>query len=231
MEGYYIVRTYRAGDVGEKIKFWVPGPRPSKVRRRDTREVDRIEKKNRGQAVKVLARLMNANFRRGDLLLTLTYDDEHLPADREEARHRMELAIRRVKRAMQREGVPLLYIAVTSDLNPETGEVVRLHHHLVVNRAALPFFREKWGQGDVDREKLWEKQGDRTPMAVYLLSQVRGEKEERKYVSSRNLIRPAPKDRTAQNGALLRCPKGTVLLYMGEVRPYQPQYIRYVFRE
>ena len=230
-EGTWIVRTYRSGNVGEKIKWWVPGPGSDRVRRRDARDLARIEKKNRGQAVKVMARMINGNFGPGDILLGLDYDDDHLPQTRQAARHRMELAIRRVRRAMEKDGAELRYIAVTSDLDGDTGEEVRLHHHLVIGKETLPYFREKWHEGGVHWSELRDRQGDYTPVAGYLLRQVRGEPEERKFIHSRNLHRPAPKDRVARSGAVLRAPRGTQLLYMSEVRPYEPQYIRYVFRE
>ena len=34
VEGYWIVRTYEAGNVGEKTKFFVPGARPTRSQRR-----------------------------------------------------------------------------------------------------------------------------------------------------------------------------------------------------
>ena len=34
MDGYWIVRTYEAGNVGEKTKFFVPGARPTRSQRR-----------------------------------------------------------------------------------------------------------------------------------------------------------------------------------------------------
>ena len=37
------------------------------------------EKYNHDQAVKKFIRLVNANFGKGDLILTLTFDDDHLP--------------------------------------------------------------------------------------------------------------------------------------------------------
>ena len=38
-EGYWVVRTYQAGAVGEKTKFWVPGARTSKSSRREKQEI------------------------------------------------------------------------------------------------------------------------------------------------------------------------------------------------
>ena len=32
-EGYWVIRSYQAGMIGEKIKYWVPGKKPSKSER------------------------------------------------------------------------------------------------------------------------------------------------------------------------------------------------------
>jgi hypothetical protein len=32
-EGYWVIRTYTAGAVGEKIKYWVPGEKPTRSQR------------------------------------------------------------------------------------------------------------------------------------------------------------------------------------------------------
>ena len=72
-----MVRTYEAGAVGEKTKFWVPGERPSKSGRRERQEIKKQEQ-NEQSAEKRLARLLNANFHQGDLLLGLDYSGEGL---------------------------------------------------------------------------------------------------------------------------------------------------------
>ena len=71
MNGYWVVRTYEAGAVGEKTKFWVPGERPSKSGRRESRK-SKSRSKNEQSAEKSMARLLNANFCQGDLLLGWT---------------------------------------------------------------------------------------------------------------------------------------------------------------
>ena len=71
MDGYWIVRTYEAGDVGEKTKFFVPGARPTRSKRR-LRDAARKQAQNEYSAEKALARLLNANFTEGDLLLAWT---------------------------------------------------------------------------------------------------------------------------------------------------------------
>lgn len=77
MDGYWIVRTYEAGNVGEKTKFFVPGARPTRSQRR-LRDAARKQAQNEYSAEKALARLLNANFTEGDLLVGLDYSDEGL---------------------------------------------------------------------------------------------------------------------------------------------------------
>ena len=168
MDGYWVVRTYEAGAVGEKTKFWVPGERPSSKGGRRERNEIRKQEQNEHSAEKALARLINANFRQGDLLLGLDYSDsglerlqawarsqgmplgteeERLDTMRSAAEHELRLLLRRVKREMARAGLDLRYIAVTSDMDGDTGESVRVHHHLIVPAEAREAFVEKWVYG------------------------------------------------------------------------------------
>lgn len=247
-EGYWVVRTYSAGTVGEKTKFWVQGARPSARNRRKEKSEIHKQEQNEASAVKAAARVLNLNFRAGDLLLGLDYSGEGLqkllealPAglEEEERQDRLrELAARelrncldRVKRAMDKEGAELRYhLGITSDMDGDTGELVRVHHHIIVNREAKEAFRKKWMLGGVDWSPLSE-QADYTPIAEYLLKQVRRIKDKKKYTSSRNLVRPQPKDRIAVSDAELRPPKGALLMVRSEYRPGRPQYIRYILPE
>ena len=70
-DGYWVVRTYESGIIGEKTKFWIQGARPtSKARRKEKSDIKKQEQ-NEYAAVKALARLMHANFHQGDVLLGL----------------------------------------------------------------------------------------------------------------------------------------------------------------
>ena len=139
--------------------------------------------------------------------------------------------IRRVKRELDKLGLPLRYAAVTSDMDGDTGETVRVHHHLVVDRAVRDVFVEKWaGLGGVDWKPL-SPQMDYTPLASYLIRQVRRVPDHKKYISSRNLVRVQPKDRIAMSEAEVRVPKGGVLLFREAYHPGLSQYIRYILPE
>lgn len=247
-DGYWVVRTYTAGCVGEKSKYFIPGKRPDRLRRSDRRAVQKAENGS-SSVVKTLARLLNANCTKGKdwYMVGLDYNHDGMqklkewikkqgfPMETEEERqnamleaadHEMLLCIRRAKRKMDGE---LKAFYITSDMDGETGELVRVHHHLIINADALEAFRESWKElGGVDYRHLYSNQKDRTPIALYWMNQVRKRKDAKKYRTTRNLIRPQPKDVIASSGAMLRAPNGCKVVYMQEFRMGDNQYIRYV---
>lgn len=243
-KGYWAIRTYKAGAVGEKIKYWVPGKKPTKSSRRLRSEI-RKQQQNEHSAEKRMARLIHANFNSGDYLVGLDYAEAALgliamglgPEDPEyenqlyhAAHHQLRLWIARVREACRKTGVLFRYIAITSDMDGKTGEAKRIHHHVILNREALEIALAKWTHGSTNREHLYNTV-DQTGLAAYLLNQVRRLPDEKKYIPSRNLIVPQPKDRIAKGGAELAVPRGGQLLQRSEYRPGRPQYIRYILPE
>lgn len=253
-DGYWVVRTYEAGQVGEKTKYFVLGDRTRRNRRKEESSIKKQEQ-NEYSAKKRLARLINANFTHGDILLGLDYSDasykklersarkaapdyDSLPEDdqlrciREAAAQEMVNYLRRVKRALEKEGRAdeLKYIAITSDMDGDTKETVRVHHHLIVPASCEHIIRMKWGHGGTYCKPL-SKQEDYMPIAEYLIAQVRGTLNAKKFVSSRNLIRPQPKDRIAVSDAEIRVPRNCKLIQRAEYKRGAPQYIRYILPE
>jgi hypothetical protein len=253
-DGYWVVRTYEAGQVGEKTKYFVLGDRTRRNRRKEESSIKKQEQ-NEYSTKKRLARLINANFTHGDILLGLDYSDasykklersarkaapdyDSLPEEdqlrciREAAAQEMENYLRRVKRALEKEGRAdeLKYIAITSDMDGDTKETVRVHHHLIVPASCEHIVRMKWGRGGTYCKPL-SKQEDYIPIAEYLIAQVRGTLNAKKFVSSRNLIRPQPKDRVAVSDAEIRVPRNCKLIQRAEYKRGAPQYIRYILPE
>lgn len=255
-EGYWKIRTYEAGTVGEKTKFWVPGSRPNGKMKKAERDALRKAMQNEHSAVKQLARLMNANFGKTSpksLVLGLDYGEKGMKKlmrwivkqgidlsamDEAErlnilwtaADHELWNCLRRAKRRCEKQGVALKAVYITSDMDGDTGETERVHHHLVINAEAKDAFVEAWKDlGGVDWERMWDNQDDRTPLAEYFIKQVRHVPDAKKYRSTRNLIRPVGVDHYALSDAELRVPQGGRLLYRREfTKPGQSQYIRYV---
>lgn len=266
-EGYFVIRTYEAGDIGEKTKFFVPGKRPEGRMSRRQKNALRKAEQNEYSSQKTLARTINANFGKGDLFLGLDYNDmgmkrichwakkNGLPIDSENetekqdalweaAAHEMDIALRRVKRKLEKSGVELKAVYCTSDMDGDTGEIVRVHHHLVVNGETKEAFVEAWekyGLGGVSWTELWPDQLDRTPIAEYIIKQVRRIPDAKKFRSTRNLIRPKAKDRVVYTDKELQVPKGGVLVFRQgyetkqtfsrESMNRQSQYIRYILPE
>ena len=253
-DGYWVVRTYEAGQVGEKTKYFVLGDRTRRNRRKEESSIKKQEQ-NEYSTKKRLARLINANFTHGDILLGLDYSDasykklersarkaapdyDSLPEEdqlrciREAAAQEMVNYLRRVKRALEKEGRAdeLKYIAITSDMDGDTKETVRVHHHLIVPASCEHIIRMKWGHGGTYCKPL-SKQEDYLPIAEYLIAQVRVTLNAKKFVSSRNLIRPQPKDRIAVSDAEIRVPRNCKLIQRAEYKRGAPQYIRYILPE
>lgn len=244
MKGYWAIRKWEAGPCGETIKFWVPGRKPGRLTRQAKSDI-RKAAQNAASGIKQLARILNANFREGDGLLTLTYSDQSLERlkaplaaeDEEElrlmlwdaARKNLQNAIRRARRKAQQMGIELKYVAITADLDEHKGELrdARVHHHLIADEQSAELILKAWKDGSANLKKL-SSQPDYTPIAAYLMRQVRHVEDAKKFCCSKNLTRPQPEDRIAKTGGQIRPPKGAVLLEQGACRPGEPQYIRYI---
>ncbi len=146
--GYWVTRTYTSGRVGEKTKYYVSGDKTRSKRK--IKSAVKKQEQNDASAEKQLARLLNINFHKGDLLIGLDYSPEALEnikksidvqeeheQDIDEliymrASHELPLFIRRVKRDLAKNELDIMFVGVTSDMDGYTKESVRVHHHLVV---------------------------------------------------------------------------------------------------
>lgn len=247
-KGYWEIITIKAGAVEEKSKHFVAAdPDSGKARGKTSAKKQKYNDEN---AARRLARLLNLNFKPGDTLLGLDYDDEHLAKVEERARkmqreagdtdltwadfirkaaeHELRLCLDRVRRECKKQNMELKYVAVTSDMDGETGELVRIHHHLVIDRDCLEIFRKKWGKGRCVGKPI-QQQKDLTAIAEYMVRQVRRVPNDKIYMPSRNLKQPTVFRRQVSGPAELRVPKGCELLYRAEYEPGWSgvQYIRY----
>lgn len=240
-----------SGRVVERSTVWVPeGTR--EVKRKPKRKGATTAQKqdeNERQAEKRLARILNCNFRPGDVLLGPTFDETNWSALRERAEgmrekhpdateenllvmaaeHEGELWIQRTRRALAKEGRRelLRYVMVVSDMDGQTGEQKRIHLH-----AILPAWAEKnaaaaWKAGAVDVQHLRE-QDDFTPIARYLLRQVRRRPDAKKWRAAQNMDRPVVTVTNIPEGKVLKAGKGEVVMHQNAVIPGQPQYLRTV---
>ena len=230
-----MIRTYKSGQVVEKVKFWVPAQaRPRSPKKAATSA--RKQEENDRSAIKHLARMINCNYSYGDLWLTLKYTPEgfeHIAGDDPDevlkaAEHDLELFIRRLRRRFQKEGRELLIIAGTSDTDGDTGELVRPHHHVIMPREAFEICQQEWKFGSIDYQTL-KDQKDYTPLAAYICRQGRRKAGECRWKASRNLKKPAVFEEVTQRKGELRPAPGAIVKEIGRYDEESGNhYIRYI---
>lgn len=149
-------------------------------------------KANEVEAVKALARTLNANLTRGWLWVTLKYDDEHLPEDYTALETRGTKFLRALRAAFRKEhGCNPRYIWVNANWSPERDAPARLHHHLVIEACSLDLLAALWKCGTVSVEAI-DGREDHTALAVYIVKNVHGlERGKNRWSTSRgNLAKP-----------------------------------------
>lgn len=236
-----------SGKTVELSSVWVPtNTKPRKARTKGSSSAAKKDE-NENDAVKRLARIINCNFAYGDLLLTPKYDNEGFAKLEQWARENQEegeawedalmraaeregaLYMDRIRELLKKQGAKVKYVLVTSDMDEETGELVRVHHHLVIPRVHFEDAAKSWKLGTVDYQIL-KDQDDYTPLAVYLCKQVRRRPDAKKWTCSRGLKKPTVSTRWAGAGEELRPDKGGILVGRNDWEPGKPQYIRFVKR-
>lgn len=225
----YVMRTYISGRTVEKVVFKAGANVKLRKKRTKGSTPQRKQESNFRSAVKRLARLINCNFLHGDLWVTLTYADKYLCGTFEEAEHQLELFRDRMRRKLKKLDIEFPYICVTSDIDGSTGEVARVHHHIIMPRVSYELIAECWKYGTVDYQIL-KDQADYTPLAVYLLNQAKKQPDARKYKPSRNLKQPTVKEEFVSDiEKEIKVPKKAVVMHRAEYdKSVNTQYVRYV---
>lgn len=141
-----ILSTMRAGPVVRQALYSPRDPNPNQRRRAISIPKEEKQRANLKTSYEKLLMLMCANFSPGDWWVTLTYDDEHLPENREASHPYWRKFMRRYRKYRKKYNDPLLYVYCTQLTTRGGG--IRLHHHMVM----------RW-EDDSDEEKirsLWE---------------------------------------------------------------------------
>lgn len=167
--------------------------------------------------------ILAANFGRGDLWVTLTYDDAHLPDSRREAKKRMALFLDKLRAARGRAGEALKYVYCTEELLDDGRR--RLHHHMVLNagqaRADYELIRSLWtGGSNIEIRRLGEHElfgDDFLELAQYMTKERDPEAKtiavgDKSWVSSRNLARPQTDSELVSDNVTVTAPPGARII-------------------
>ena len=239
-----MVRKYQSGDVIEISSFIVGNATKTRKPRRTGATPPRKQEQNERAAERYLARLINCNFFHGlSSFVTLKYSVNRFErlingvirsgqpltheTIREAAVKERDNFLRRVQYELKKYGAELKYIALTSDRDGDTGENVRIHHHILIPKIALEIAIKHWGIDEIDIRALSD-QKDHTPIAVYLLRQVTREKSMHKYKASRNLAHPIITEEIVYVNKEIKPPQGAVVKQRTYDSESGTQYIRYI---
>ena len=188
------VKTYETGNYMEKEMFNLsphkkPLGRARKVKESTPAQKNLNDKKSKSQ----FRRILHENFTKGDLALTLTFDDEHLPETEKDALRLISNFIRAIKRlwAKADPGKDFKYVYVFSDISGDgSGEVVRKHFHMIISggltREAI---EDKWKYGYANADRLRFTETGIEKLANYMINQACGK---RRWKGSNNLVKPEP---------------------------------------
>ena len=187
-------KTYTTGNYMEMEMFNLsphkkPFARAKKIKESTPAQKNLNDKKSKTQ----FRRILHANFTKGDLALSLTLDDEHLPETEKDALRLIGNYIRVIRRMWDRKFgglAPFKYIYVYSEVDGETGEVVRKHFHLIISGGLdRDEIEQKWRYGFANTDRLRFTETGIEKLANYMIDQACGK---RRWKGSNNLTKPEP---------------------------------------
>lgn len=164
-----------------------------------------------------------ANFAAGDLFVTLTYDNEHLPANRQEAVRCIRNWIAKVRTEYRRYGIKLKYLYCTENKHGEG----RYHHHLVMNRAerADEVLQALWNYGYVNTQAIDDQGFEELSRYFTKEAADSGRKVgQRAWTASKNLREPEVTSMFVPDNFSLSLPPGCRLIENPSMRNYFGEY-------
>lgn len=199
---WYIRKTESGNIIEESIFLKIP---PSIVKTKSKpKSKEKKNSENENRRIRDLGRLINANYTSNDFTLVLTYDDKsyamlmlnrtecesEFESIRTSAEHELKKYIMRCQYECHKLGIIMRAIYVTSDKDSDTGNHVRVHHHVIVNNDAVEIMIRQWHDGLVKCKSL-NSDVDHTGLAAYIIRQsTTNNRRAHTYGRTRNLLKP-----------------------------------------
>lgn len=175
------------------------------------------------------------NFRAGDLVVTLTYDDAHLPGTKRGANALFGKFARKLRTVRGRRGEELRYLYATECQHGKEAdeyfgsdsslEDCRMHHHVIINATGNDYddIRSLWEYGNYVRIEPLDIHYLKE-LAKYLTKEARefgrGKVGERTWNGSRNLTKYTVEYDDVRDSMTLTAPPGAVdFTHTEEVNP------------
>lgn len=193
----YIEEICVAGKTIEVSKYY-SYRHHSKGEKRQTKDEPTSEaqkKVNQREAAKKLRRVMNTNFRDGDLLVRLDFFREQSPDGSNQMQSMMQKFIRKLRAEFKKLGKELKYIYVK-----EIGRRGGRHVHMVMSKCDTDILRKCWPHGGIHVDPLISNGQYRKIAEYFIKYAAKTEETEGKLIGkrwnpSKNLERPKVKKR------------------------------------
>lgn len=155
--------------------------------------------------------MLAANFERGDLVCTLTYDDEHLPASRKAAESKLKYFRAKLAADRKKHGKEFVMVWNTESRHGEG----RYHHHVVINATGDDYntILKFWGQGEIHFRPLRvDAEKNYASLAAYMCKERAEKTGQRNWSYTRNCKKPETETFRVENDTQLNPPKGALIL-------------------
>lgn len=164
-------------------------PVEGRIKQDNSRAQKNLNDKN---ARKYIERLINQNFNDGDIWITLTYDDVHLPPDGDidAAIKNMQKYISRINYQRRKRSLPNAKYIYVTEYDPDAE--IRWHHHMVMDGALdMDTVESCWKQSSRNEvRKLRKDENGLSGLANYIVKEKDRIKSERRWNSSKGLKKP-----------------------------------------
>ena len=177
-----------------------------------------------------LADMLAANFVPGDLVVVLTYDDEHYPSGRSACTQRLKEFRAALSAERRKVGARLVMFW---NYEHDHGDK-RWHHHAVINATGADYevLRQCWPWGEVLIERLEvTKTRNYDSLAQYMCKERTDKPGQRQWSYTRGAVKPETESFWVPADTTVQAPKGSLVLESYSRRDAMGatiQYVRYL---
>lgn len=187
----YIREVCVAGRTIEISKYFTYRFHRSETERRPKEEPtsEAVQRINNRNAIKRLRRILNTNFEDGDYLIRLDFQKVTVKGS-EEMQTLTAKALRKIKTAYKRAGLPIKYVYVK-----EIGKRGSRHLHMVLSKGPIDLIQKNWPYGYIHVDPL-SSEGQYSKIAEYFVKyalkteETEGKLIGKRWYGSRNLKKP-----------------------------------------
>lgn len=208
------IRTREAGLLVEQVQYpHVSRSDTDRARREKKKKTSEVmQRHNDRSSTKKMELMLAANYKPGDIIGTMTYDDAHLPQDRKEAELRFRYFRQKAKKAYAKKGVDPVIFWSTEHVHGEG----RWHHHFIITGTGDDYdiLRAAWIYGDIEDYKPLRVDAEKnyTTLANYYTKERREKLGLRAWSYTRNARKPMETTEVVDAGTKLEAPKGVTVI-------------------